>query len=162
MSFSEYNQTRYFINNTLTRYAYSGVFCESSSYKPKEFNKLWVKSFTGSNPFTLGVNETSKNYTASVTLKCYSSYCQLYDFLDNLWSDCSNTSPKHDSIGIKASFTITLYTKTTNIPICVSPNIPQATEHILARNHNFQVPVTAIPILMLHLCLLRQTQNQTS
>lgn len=107
VSFSEYNQTRYFINNTLTRYAYSGVFCESSSYKPKEFNKLWVKSFTGSNPFTLGVNETSKNYTASVTLKCYSSYCQLYDFLDNLWSDCSNTSPKHDSIGIKASFTIT-------------------------------------------------------
>ena len=107
VSFSEYNQTRYLNNNTLVQYAYSGLFCESSSYKPKELNKLWVKSFTGSSPMTLDVNETSKNLSASVTLKCYSAYCQSYDFVSNEYSDCTSSSPKHSSIGIKAMFTIT-------------------------------------------------------
>jgi hypothetical protein len=106
-SFFEYNQTNYFSNNALTQYIYSGLFCESKSYKPKQLDNLWVKSFTGSSPFTLDVNETSKNLTASLTLKCYSAYCQTYSFPDYLWSDCTNSSPTHDSIGFKATFTIT-------------------------------------------------------
>lgn len=105
VSFSEYNQTNHYSNNTLMHYSYSGVFCESSSYKPKELNRLWVKSFTGSNPFSFDVNETSKNFTASVTLKCYSAYCQTYSFITNEWSECS--SPKHEFFGLKATFTIT-------------------------------------------------------
>jgi hypothetical protein len=137
VSFAEYNQTRYLSNKTQVQYAYSGLFCESPSYKPKELNKLWVKSFTGSSPFSLEVNETSKNFTASVTLKCYSSYCQVYNFVDGLWSDCTNSSPKHDSIGIKATFTITpiyqdyaytnlcfsQYTRSNGTHSCSQPNL---------------------------------------
>lgn len=107
VSFSEYNQTRYFTNNTLSQYAYSGVYCVSSSYRPKELNQLWVKSFTGASPFSLDANETSKNFTASVTLKCYSPYCQVYNFVTNEYTDCSSSTPNHASIGIKATFTIT-------------------------------------------------------
>lgn len=106
VSFNEYNETSYFSNSTLTQYVYSGVYCESASYKPKELSKLWVKSFTGSSPFSLDVNETSKNFTASVTLKCYTSYCQVYNFVNNEYSDCSSLTPQHTFIGIKAEFTI--------------------------------------------------------
>ena len=137
VSFSEYNQTNHYSNNTLMQYSYSGLYCESSSYKPKELNRLWVKSFTGSSPFALGVNETSKNITASVTLKCYSAYCQTYSFITNEWSDCTSSSPKHNAIGIKATFTITpihqdfkysslcfsQYTTTNGTHSCSQPNL---------------------------------------
>lgn len=107
VSFSEDNQTRYFNNNTLVRYVYSGFYCQSSSYQPKELNRLWLKSFTGSTPFSLEANETSKNLTASVTLKCNTPYCTVYDLLTNEYTDCSDSSPNHDSIGIKASLVVT-------------------------------------------------------
>jgi hypothetical protein len=107
VSFSEYNQSRIYTNDTLTKYVYSSVYCQSSSYKPKELNKLWVTSFSGSHPFTLEANETSKNLTASVTLKCDTPYCTIYDLVANEYSDCSSTEPKHTSIGIKAAFVVT-------------------------------------------------------
>mgnify|MGYP000128346238 CR=1 FL=1 len=105
VSFSYNNQTRVFKNDTLKSVVYSGVYCSSSSYKPKDIDKLWVKNFTGSTPLSMDVNETTKYFIASVTLKCQSTYCTFYDFETQEYVDCStNLFPA--TIGIKANFSV--------------------------------------------------------
>lgn len=104
VSFSYNNQTRVFNNNTLKSVVYSGVYCSSSSYKPKDLDKLWVKNFTGSLPLSMDVNETTKHFVASVTLKCQDTYCTAYDFDTQEYNDCFSSFPS--TIGIKAHFTV--------------------------------------------------------
>jgi hypothetical protein len=106
VSFSDSNQTRFFNNGTLKSLVYSNVYCVSSSYKPKDLSKLWVKSFTGVEPLSLEANETSKNFTASVTLKCQDAYCFTYDFETQQYSDCYNTTAFPSVVGIKANFSL--------------------------------------------------------
>lgn len=106
VSFSDYNQTRVFNNNTLKSIIYSGVYCSSPSYKPKDLNKLWVKTYSGSNPLSMDANETTKYFTASVTLKCDSPYCYLYEFDTQQYVDCTNSIYFPSVVGIKANFSV--------------------------------------------------------
>ncbi len=106
VSFNEYNQTRYFKNDTLTSIVYSSVYCASSSYKPKELSRLWVKSFTGEGPLVMGENETAKFFTASVTLKCQSLYCNSYNFETEEYTDCTDTTYFPSTVGVKANFSV--------------------------------------------------------
>jgi hypothetical protein len=106
VSFNEYNRTRVFKNDTLTSIVYSSLYCASSSFRPKELSKLWVKNFTGESPLVMEENETVKFFTASVTLKCQSMYCNSYNFDTQQYTDCTNTTNFPTSVGIKANFSV--------------------------------------------------------
>lgn len=106
VSFSDNNQTRFYNNGTLKAIVYSSVYCVSSSYKPKDLSKLWVKSFTGVDPLSLEANETSKSFIASVTLKCYDASCFNYNFETQEYSDCYDTTVVPSVVGIKANFSL--------------------------------------------------------
>jgi hypothetical protein len=137
VSFNDYNQTRVFTNDTLKSIMYSGVYCSSSSYKPKELSKLWVKNYTGSYPLSLDTNETTKFFTSSVTLKCQSPYCYSYDFETQQYVDCTDTVYFPSVVGIKANFSLSplpssyaynsacqyQYTYTNQTASCTSPSV---------------------------------------
>lgn len=137
VAFSENNQTRSFRNNSLTQIEWSGVYCVSQSYKPKELSKLWVKNYTGEHPLEMTDNETTKNFTASATLKCQSTYCYVYNLETNFYDNCAEPKSFGSSIGIKANFSITptpqgyeyvsacyrAFTYTNETTSCTSPSL---------------------------------------
>lgn len=106
VSFNDYNQTRFFRNNTVTSIVYSGVYCASPSYRPKELSQLWVKNFTGEEPLVMSDNENVKFFTASVTLKCQGVYCNSYNFETQQYTDCTDTTYFPTTVGIKANFSV--------------------------------------------------------
>lgn len=100
VSFSENNQTNYYVNDTLVSTVYSGVFCVSPSYQPKELMRTWVKSYHGKTPF-----EVNTSYVGSVTLKCGGVYCSEYNVLDNTYVECQGNVSFPSNIGIKVNLT---------------------------------------------------------
>jgi hypothetical protein len=106
VSFNEQLQETVKENKTLVAVKSGYVDCVSSSYKPKELSRMWVKGVK--DPFEF-VNTTSKTLNGSVTLKCKYKSCWSFNAHTNEYgSDCPFDFVVPPSLSLKFTLTISL------------------------------------------------------
>jgi len=106
----------YYVNGSLSAMQYTTTTCESVSYKPKPFSRVWVKTYTGNGPFDWEEGQTESIVTGSVTLRCQPTYCSFYDFASGYSFPCYNTTNTTASnpSALQVKFNVTLYANNTN------------------------------------------------
>jgi len=106
VSFNDQLQETVKENKRLTSVKNGYVDCLSSSYKPKELSRMWVKGVE--DPFEF-VNITSKTLNGSVTLKCKYKSCWSFNAITNEYgSDCPFDFVVPPSLSLKFTLNVSL------------------------------------------------------
>lgn len=113
VSHSHSESKLHYVNDTLSAVEYTTTTCESVSYKPKAFSRVWLKTYSGNSPFELEAGQTQSTVTGSVTLRCQPTYCTFYDFASGYSYPCSNTTTP-SPLALQVKFNVTLYANNTN------------------------------------------------
>ena len=115
VSHTNSDSSLFYVNGSLSAMQYTTMTCESVSYKPKAFSRVWLKTYTGNSPFELEEGQTESTVTGSVTLRCQPTYCYFYDFVSGYSYPCDNTTNTTSSpLALQVKFNVTLYANNTN------------------------------------------------
>ena len=110
-------------NNKTTAYEYNNLQCVSHSTKPKDFEYIWLKSYTTSNRLLNFTGNFTKTFTGSVTLNCTSS-CFAYSYsVSNVDSTCGFPISYPSKLQMKFKYLLTPLSFSKANSVCTSSSL---------------------------------------
>ena len=110
-------------NKKTTAYEYNYLQCVSHSTKPKDFEDIWLKSYTTSNRLLNFTGNFTKTFTGSVTLNC-SSYCFAYSSsATTVDSTCITPLSYPSKLQIKFKYLLTPVSHSKSTSVCSSSSL---------------------------------------